>query len=350
MQGPCLTLDGRAIARRRPKALGNLAFLRAQDRQQAYRTSGSATPLRGRGLAKPSSLRAPTVSDASARTAAAGLNDIWRILVSQGYVLTHEAVIGLHASFREKFREAYFNERTLRHDDGDWPVDRQRARDVIRYKWRGDDLRLKEYKKITITDRAGIPGKRDHSRVKLLRDAQAKDMVRAFLELVPPDLRNSEGTFGVNLFRTFSNVVSKLHRDYEQYVITYVLDREGGGAETHLYEHADVTDDGKPTADAKPVLRHQLNPGEIIIFDDYRFRHGATPLEASPCKTTRRDALVCTVDCRDTYLAARGAGSRAAALAGIRCLVSRWTRRHRHDGRGTGEASEIDGAGAVTRR
>jgi hypothetical protein len=192
----------------------------------------------------------------------------------------------------------------LRHDDGDWPRDRQRARDVIRYQWRGDDLHLHEHETITITDRADIPGKRDHSRVMLLDDPQAAELVCRLLRLLPAEKRQPEGTFGVNLFRTFTNVVSKLHRDDEQFVITYVLDREGSGAETSLYDRGDLTGDGEPTAKARPVLRHQLNPGEIIVFDDERFRHGATPLEALPGETRRRDALVCTVDYRETYLAA----------------------------------------------
>jgi hypothetical protein len=245
------------------------------------------------------------VSDEPTRTPP-GLDRVWAALNRQGYALTDDRAIGLADDFRKNFREKYFNDGVLHHDPGDFPVDRKRARDVIRYRWRGDDLGLTEHGTITITDRADIPGERDHSRVMLLEDPRGQELVRTLLSLVPASKRQPEGTFGVNLFRTFTNVVSKLHRDDEQYVVTYVLDRDGGGAETRLYERADVTHDGQPLADAKPVLSHQLNPGEIIIFDDERFRHGATPLEAVPGETTRRDALVCTVDYRETYLAASG--------------------------------------------
>jgi 2OG-Fe dioxygenase len=241
------------------------------------------------------------VSDASARTAAAGLEDIWAALATRGYALTDETAIGLPEKFRENFGQTYFNEFTLHHDHGDWPIDRLRARDVIRYWWCGDRLELEEYETIAITDRADIPGKRDHSRVMLLDDAQAKALICVFLSLVPPSLRQVDGTFGVNMFRTFTNVVSKLHRDHERFVMLYVLNRVGDGAETRLYDRADVADDGKPTGE--PVLSRQVNPGEIIIFDDERFMHGATPLEASSGGTTMRDALVCTVDYPDTYLA-----------------------------------------------
>ena len=81
-----------------------------------------------------------------------------------------------------------------------------------------------------------------------------------------------------------------------------MLDRIGEGAETYLYAPADVTDDGE--VKAPPVLRQQLNPGDIIIFEDKMFKHGATPLIKPVDGTARRDVLVCTVDYRDTYLAA----------------------------------------------
>jgi 2OG-Fe dioxygenase len=241
------------------------------------------------------------VSDSSVRPAPAGLNDIWASLRVQGYALTDDASIGLPEKFRENFGQTYFNDRVLRHDEGDSPVDRQRARDVIQYEWREDVLELREHETITITDRADIPGKREHSRIELLTDAEGENLVRAFLELVPPERRQADGTFGVNLFRTFTNVVTKPHHDNEEFIILYILNRIGDGAETYLYNPGDVSEDGKPTAD--PVLTHQLNPGDIIIFEDERFKHGATPLEAPPDGHAMRDALVCTVDYRDSYLA-----------------------------------------------
>jgi 2OG-Fe dioxygenase len=135
-------------------------------------------------------------------------------------------------------------------------------------------------------------------------------LVRTFLSLVPPDLRQSDGTFGVNLFRTFTNVVSKPHRDNERFVILYVLDRVGDGAETSLYNAADPT--------AEPVLRHQLDPGELIIFDDERFMHDASPLVPPPGGVAHRDVLVCTVDDPRTYLSQDEAAipGRAVAVSG----------------------------------
>ena len=232
--------------------------------------------------------------------ALSGLGKVWTALTRQGYALTDDKELGLAEKFRENFVQTYFNDRVLRHDDGDWPVDRQRARDVVRYQWHADDLRLWEYETITITNRADIPGERDHSRVMLLSDQQADELIRAFLSLVPPQRRQPDGTFGINLFRTFTNVVTAPHQDNEEFCILYVLDKVGGGAESYLYRTADATSDGQPTAE--PVFRRQLSPGQILIFDDQLFKHGATPLEPPPGAKAKRDALICTVDYRSTYL------------------------------------------------
>jgi hypothetical protein len=225
-------------------------------------------------------------------------------------------MLGLPINLPQSILNKYFNDQVLRHDDGDLPVDRLRARDVIRYRWRDDgSLDLREYDDISLTDRAGIPGKRDHARVMFLDEPWGKQLVRTLLHLVPPDRRQAEGTFGVNLFRTFTNVVTKAHRDDEEFVILYALDRVGNGAVSYLYDAGCDFADGKPAA--KPVLRHPLSPGEILVFDDERFIHDVSPLEASGDGMTQRDMLVCTVDYWSSYLgkAAQSAGSESI-LAG----------------------------------
>jgi hypothetical protein len=239
------------------------------------------------------------VSDESTRTLP-GLDHAWAALTRQGYALTNDRAIGLPEYFREKFRDTYFNSDVLRRDPGDIPVDRERARDVVRYQWLDDGLHIEEHDTITITDRSGIAGERDHKRVKLLNDPQAEILVRTLLSLVPPSRRQADGTFDVNLFRTFTNVVSGPHCDDEQFCLIYLLNRVGDGAETYLYNAGDFSVQGKPTAE--PILTHQLSPGEIIIFEDKRFKHGATPL-TPPCGgSAMRDAVVCTVDYQETYL------------------------------------------------
>jgi 2-oxoglutarate-Fe(II)-dependent dioxygenase family protein len=240
------------------------------------------------------------VSDDPSRTPSIGFDNARASLATQGYALVNDEIIGLPTKFRETFLSKYFNDRVLRHDEVDVPKDRERARDVIRYQWCDDGLRLWEHSTITITDRADIAGKRDHSRVQLLDDPDGEELVRTFLSLVPSARRQNDGTFGVNLFRTHTNVVTKPHRDNEEFIVLYVLDRVGAGAESSLYNATDVSADGMLTAG--PVVKHQLNPGEILMFDDERFIHDATPLQAPLGGKARRDVLVCTVDYRSTYL------------------------------------------------
>jgi hypothetical protein len=215
-------------------------------------------------------------------------------------VLTTDHSIGLPDKFRQSFCAKYFNDWTLRHDEGDWPVDRLRARDVVRYQWRNGRLNLQRHDSITITDRADIPGKREHARVELMDDPQACEFISALLEIVPTNRRRQDGTFGVNLFRTFTSVVTKPHHDHEEFIIIYVLERVGDGAVTSLYRPNDVTEDGE--IKDKPVFEHQLQPGEIIMLEDASFKHDASPLTSPFGEKASRDALVCTVDYRETYL------------------------------------------------
>jgi hypothetical protein len=241
-------------------------------------------------------------------------DDAWATLTRDHCVLLNEETVGLPTNFRESFLAKYFNDDTLRRDKGDLPVDRKRARDVVEYEWRDGVLHLREYDTITLTDRADIPGRRDHARVRLLADPEAEKFVRAVLRLVPPDRRQRHGTFGINLFRTYTNVVSKPHHDDEEYIMLYVLDRIGDGAESYLYDPDDVPDTGQPTAE--PLHRHKLNPGEILLFEDKFFMHGATPLVPPLDGEARRDVLVCTIDKRDSYLEATPSLDAERALEG----------------------------------
>lgn len=221
-------------------------------------------------------------------------------MADKGYLVTSDQEIGLSEDFRAEFLANYFNSGLLRHDDGDMPADRERARDVVQYQWHDDGLHMREHESITITDRADIAGKREHARVWLLDDRGAADLARALLGLVPPERRRDNGTFGINLFRTFTNVVTKPHHDKEEFIVLYVLDRVGDGAESYLYLPWDVNEMGQ--ALAEPVFQRQLNPGDILMFEDKRFKHGATPLECPAEGQARRDVLVCTVDYESTYL------------------------------------------------
>ena len=240
------------------------------------------------------------MADTSASISVSELRRVHEDVTKHGFALTTEWDIGLPPKCGKNLRETYFDGGQLRHDDGDRPHDRERARDVILYEWNDGKLTLKEYETIAIWDRSDIKGERIHKRIELLKDRQARDLIETFLSLVPEDRRRQRGTFGVNLFRTHTDVVSKPHQDTEEFIFLYVLNREGDGAESYLYKY-DKEEMGAEEL-GEQVLEKQLNPGDLMIFEDCRFKHGATQLIPPSGGRAQRDVLVCTVDFPTTYL------------------------------------------------
>ena len=240
------------------------------------------------------------MADTSAANPVSELRRVHEDVTKYGFALTTEWDIGLPVKCGKNLQGTYFDTGQLRHDEGDRPHDRERARDVILYEWKDGKLSLEEYETIAIWDRSEIKGERIHKRIELLDDPQARELIETFLSLVPEDRRQQRGTFGVNLFRTHTNVVSKPHQDEEEFIFLYVLDREGDGAESYLYQY-DEQEMGAEEV-GEQVLRQQLNPGDLMIFEDSRFKHGATQLIRPPGGRAKRDVLVCTVDRPTTYL------------------------------------------------
>lgn len=238
--------------------------------------------------------------DEAVPPAVSELHRVHEAVTKLGYALTTEQGIGLPPMCGRNLREAYFEGGQLRCDKGDQPPDRERARDVVRYERKDGELALEEYETIAIRDRSGITGERIHKRIHVLQDGRFRELVETFLSLVPEDRRQLQGTFGINLFRTHTDVVTKPHRDEEEFIILYVLGREGNGAESYLYRH-DKKKMGS-TEDGDLVLRQQLNAGDLLIFDDKQFKHGATPLTPPLSGQATRDVIVCTVDYPTTYL------------------------------------------------
>jgi hypothetical protein len=240
------------------------------------------------------------MTDKADPVAASELRRVHQDVTELGYALTTEGDIGLPPECGKSLRAAYFEGGQLRCDQGDRPPDRERARDVVLYEWKDGELTLEEYETIALWDRSDIKGERNHKRIELLQDGQFRDLIKVFLSLVPEDRRQQQGTFGVNLFRTHTDVVTKPHRDKEEFIILYVLGREGDGAESYLYRHDEKKMDR--TEDGDLVLKHQLNAGDLLIFDDKKFKHGATPLTPPVGGRATRDVLVCTVDYPTSYL------------------------------------------------
>jgi hypothetical protein len=218
--------------------------------------------------------------------------DVWDALRRDGYAVVSYPQMGVPEDAAERLHKRFFADEVLEPDVAEVHKDRDRARDVVRYAWDGDELTLTEHDTITIFDRSGYAGPRTPHRVYTLEDHDAESWVAGVLSLVPPEDRQREGTFGVNMFRTRTHVVSGPHQDNEEWVILAVLANNADGARTSL-----LPVDGQ----GAPLLETTLGPGQMLIFRDAAVLHCTTPLsprgDTAPC----RDAFVCTVNYPDTY-------------------------------------------------
>ena len=108
------------------------------------------------------------------------LRRVHKNATEDGYALTTSGDIGLPPKCSKNLQKKYFDGGQLRHDEGDRPHDRERARDVILYEWNDGKLILEEYETIAIWDRSEIEGERIHKRIELLDDPQAKELIETF--------------------------------------------------------------------------------------------------------------------------------------------------------------------------
>lgn len=230
--------------------------------------------------------------DTYTATAVDELHRVREELAKRDFAITSDDALGLPSATRRHIADTYFAESVLEGDNPAVHQDRDRARDVIRYGWDGDDLTISEHDTVAIRNRSGFTGERTPTRTLLVGDELMAGWIRAVLGLVPAHLRQAEGTFGVNFLRTRTNIVSGPHQDDEQYVLIYVADKIGTGGESTLHMV------GEPD---KILYRRTLKPGELIIFRDEAFLHNASPLINPASGPARRDAVVCTVNYPDTY-------------------------------------------------
>jgi hypothetical protein len=230
------------------------------------------------------------------------LEALWKQLRQDGYVVASDdrLALGMERGFCQGFRDhleaTWFNGGRLQYDPHKVkPYDRERARAVFRYGWQGEDLTVAPHVTADIGDRSYTDVAVRHypnMAAEMLTDPVTSDWLKAAIPLIPPELRDAHSTFGVNLFRTHTDVVTGPHRDDEKYVLVYVIDKHGLGAESMLYE------DGA----ANSFFAQMLNPGEFLLFDDQRFLHSASPLvpgiDGAP---PSRDTVICTFNRSGTY-------------------------------------------------
>jgi hypothetical protein len=217
-----------------------------------------------------------------------------------GYVILLDTDLDFALKDRAQINDQY-NENVLQNDMPNvYPVDRLRGRDVIRYiRLEEDSLRLAEHDVITIKTPGSTIGNhphevtREYARLFTLDKPGFAELIKGLLRTIPREERQAQGTVGVNLFKTFSDVVSGPHQDGVQFVGIYIPDKNCNGAETTLVF--------KDNPD-KVILRKILEPGELLIFRDKDFLHNVSPLESPKDGSPKyRNALILTVDYAGAY-------------------------------------------------
>ncbi|HET8669557.1 MAG TPA: 2OG-Fe dioxygenase family protein [Candidatus Saccharimonadales bacterium] len=211
-----------------------------------------------------------------------------------GYVCLDETQVGVDPFFRQSVTHDYFSQLGPEWP-GVLPADRRRAYDILDFsKDAGGVLLSSAYSEFYPTSPAAIGHHppvgthRQYPRLSILEDARFVDWTKAMFSLIPPKFEpiRASGQIKVDFFRTSTTIVTSPHRDGWPVVIIYVINRHGGGAETRLYS-ADNPE--------QEVFRTTLDPGRIIMLDDTRVLHSATPLIPAAEGRAQRDAIICVI-------------------------------------------------------
>ena len=223
-------------------------------------------------------------------------------LQTKGYCILRDSDLGFSQNDRALIN-AFYNETVLQNDlPNVYPVDRLRARDVVRYRWQEKKVFIAEHSSIKIKTPKETLGNhphevvREYKRTFILDESAFRRIIEHLLQMIPPEERQSQGTIGVNLFKTFSDVVSGPHQDGVQFVGIYIPDRNCAGSETTL---ASIN---KPD---ETIFNRSLEIGDFLIFRDKDFIHSVSPLKP-PTRNNGsmfRNALILTVDYKSSYQA-----------------------------------------------
>lgn len=161
-------------------------------------------------------------------------------LNKNGFILLSDLDLGISLDDRRDINNLY-NKDTLQNELPDVsPPDRLRGRDVICYRWIDGQLQIREHSTITITTPKEVVGNHPHEiarkykRVSALANKGISKLIRRLLCIVPPTERQPKGSVGINLFKTFNDVVTGPHQDGVQFVGIYIPDKNCNGAETTL--------------------------------------------------------------------------------------------------------------------
>lgn len=198
------------------------------------------------------------------------ITEVHRNLSKAGWAMTTGARFGLS---RETVGVQW---RAHAQEDPRGPQKRH-ARDVISYQRTGSDVLTAEEESIAHTTEAGVVVD-DFARFWMLDGYWGRKVASLFLSLVPPSDAWEAGSASADYFVYSPGVVVGPHQDkFGRYVMIWCTERSEdaeGGVSTLSGVQGEV-------------LRAWLKPDDILIFNDAKFVHGMTLLEAGT-----REALI----------------------------------------------------------
>ena len=165
---------------------------------------------------------------------------------------------------------------------------RRRAREKLDFHVaESGDVYFCESAGVTIFDKTGFHGPREHKRVHALHAPGVAELCLTVLSLSLGRRADRCGYSALDIFRTVDDVVYGFHRDGEHFVGIYCVRRSCDGARTQLAQDKAGTD---------IVFDAVLQAGDLLFFDDAQVYHHTTPLIADQDGApTERDVVIFTL-------------------------------------------------------
>jgi|GEM_PF-2270456 len=241
----------------------------------------------------------------------ADLNKVREQLALKHFAILDDEILGEFGTiFRTHLLDGYFNNPSVvRAHEHDVPRDRKRARAVARVAFLDSGTIISGQDIIYLTQPGVYLGEhttnavhhnpdpaiirpKEYSKIEIFKDPWLLQFISHLNELIPEQERALTTTFGINAFRTHSDVVSKPHQDGVNYVVVYVVDIKGNTPRTRLYPIDHISG----TPNERPKISKQLQPGQLIIFKDSQYRHYTSALTSYTSEDPQRDVMVFTAD------------------------------------------------------
>jgi hypothetical protein len=177
------------------------------------------------------------------------------------------------------------------------PLGRKRVTAMAGYARQADgtvDI-VSDYREVAIPSRSFFNKPRVYRNgYKVLGQPIFVSWLKGALSIIPAERQQEEGALRVDMYETYGDVVTTIHRDDEEFVGSFPEYINGTGAATSLYRKADPGTGGPGAPDFEKLVTIKVNEGDGIVSDDVNLWHYVDPVEASAegSKACRRSLII----------------------------------------------------------